>query len=55
MSKNTDKGRKGELAATAIFSNMGVHEKKIEVIRANKTNTPEGGVDIELECPQLIN
>lgn len=55
MSKNTDKGRKGELAATAMFSNMGVHEKKIEVIRANKTNTPEGGVDIELECPHNLS
>lgn len=55
MSKNSDKGRKGELAATAIFSNIGVHENKIEVIRANKTNTPEGGVDIELECPHNLS
>lgn len=55
MSKNSDKGRKGELAATAIFSNIGVHEKKIEVIRANKTNTPEGGVDLELECPHNLS
>lgn len=53
--KNSDKGRKGELAATAIFSNMGVHENKIEVIRANKTNTPEGGVDLELECPHNLS
>lgn len=55
MCNNSDKGRKGELAATAIFSTIGVHERNIEVIRANKTNTPEGGVDIELECPHNLS
>ena len=51
MSKNSEKGRKGELAVTAIFSNIGVHESGIEVIRANTTTTPENGVDLALKCP----
>lgn len=55
MSKNSEKGRKGELAATAIFSNIGVREKNIEVIRANTTTTPENGVDIDLKCPHNLS
>lgn len=55
MSKNSEKGRKGELAVTAIFSNLGVHEPSIEVIRANTTTTPEGGVDIALKCPHNLS
>jgi hypothetical protein len=55
MSKNSDKGRKGELAATAVFSNIGVHEKNIEVVRANTTNTPENGVDLALTCPHNLS
>ncbi|MCG9115909.1 hypothetical protein LH428_08610 [Laribacter hongkongensis] len=51
MSKNSEKGRKGELAVTGILSNIGVHEPGIEVIRANTTTTPENGVDIALKCP----
>ena len=54
MSNNSDKGRKGELAATAIFSNIGVHEKNIEVLRANTTNTPEKGVDLTIKCPHNL-
>lgn len=55
MSKNSDKGRKGELAATAIFSNIGVHESNIEVVRPNTTNTPENGVDLILKCPHNLS
>jgi hypothetical protein len=55
MSKNSEKGRKGELAVTAIFSNIGVHEANIEVIRANTTTTPENGLDIALKCPHNLS
>lgn len=55
MSKNSEKGRKGELAVTAIFSNLGVHEPRVEVIRANTTTTPEGGVDVALKCPHNLS
>jgi hypothetical protein len=55
MSKNSEKGRKGELAVTAIFSNIGVHEANIEVIRANTTTTPENGVDLALKCPHNLS
>ena len=55
MSKNSDKGRKGELAANAIFSNNGVHEPNIEVVRASTTNTPENGVDLALTCPHNLS
>jgi hypothetical protein len=55
MSKNSEKGRKGELAVTAIFSNIGVHEPNIEVIRANTTTTPENGVDLALKCPHNLS
>jgi len=51
MSKNSEKGRKGELAVCAIFSNIGTHERNIEVIRDNKTCTPERGVDLVVFCP----
>jgi len=51
MSENSEKGRRGELAANAIFSNIGVYEPRIEVIRANTTSTPENGVDIAVKCP----
>ena len=61
MSKNSEKGRKGELAVTAIFSNIGVHESGIEVIRANTTTTPENGVapklavHVEFASPHAAN
>ncbi|SFN39890.1 hypothetical protein [Xenorhabdus japonica] len=55
MSKNSEKGRRGELAATAIFSNIGVHEKNIEVVRANTTTTPENGVDLALKVPHNLS
>jgi len=55
MSKNSEKGRKGELAVTGIFSNIGVHEPGIEVVRANTTTTPENGVDIALKCPHNLS
>lgn len=55
MSKNSEKGRKGELAVTAILSNIGVHEPRIEVIRASTTTTPENGVDIALKCPHNLS
>ena len=55
MSNNSEKGRKGELAVTAILSNIGVHEPRIEVIRANTTTTPENGVDIALKCPHNLS
>jgi len=55
MSKNSEKGRKGELAVTSILSNIGVHEPRIEVIRANTTTTPENGVDIALKCPHNLS
>lgn len=55
MSNNSEKGRKGELAVTAILSNIGVHEPGIEVIRANTTTTPESGVDIILKCPHNLS
>lgn len=55
MSKNSEKGRKGELAVTGILSNIGVHEPSIEVVRANITTTPESGVDIALKCPHNLS
>ncbi|WP_323971771.1 hypothetical protein [Aeromonas hydrophila] len=55
MSKNSEKGRKGELAVTGILSNIGVHEPSIEVVRANTTTTPENGVDIALKCPHNLS
>lgn len=55
MSINSEKGRRGELAVTAIFSNIGVHEPGIEVIRANTTTTPENGVDIAIKCPHNLS
>ena len=55
MSKNSEKGRKGELAVTGILSNIGVHEPNIEVVRANTTTTPESGVDIALKCPHNLS
>jgi len=55
MSKNSEKGRKGELAVTAVFSNIGVHESGIEVIRTNTTTTPDSGVDIALKCPHNLS
>ncbi|MFC4727218.1 hypothetical protein [Coralloluteibacterium thermophilus] len=55
MSKNSEKGRKGELAVTGILANIGVHESNIEVVRANTTTTPESGVDIALKCPHNLS
>lgn len=55
MSINSEKGRRGELAVTAILSNIGVHEPGIEVIRANTTTTPENGVDIAIKCPHNLS
>lgn len=55
MSKNSEKGRRGELAVTGILSNIGVHEPSIEVIRANTTTAPENGVDIALKCPHNLS
>ncbi|WP_422098869.1 hypothetical protein [Variovorax sp.] len=55
MSKNSEKGRKGELAVTGILSNIGVHEPSIEVIRSNTTTAPENGVDIALKCPHNLS
>jgi hypothetical protein len=54
MSKNSDKGRKGELAVTAIISNVGVHEPGVEVIRSSLTTTPENGVDLAIRCPHNL-
>ncbi|HGS6409638.1 hypothetical protein PO655_10490 [Klebsiella variicola] len=55
MSNNSEKGRRGELAVTGVFSNIGVHEKNIEVIRTNTTTTPENGVDIALKVPHNLS
>ncbi|MBK3445845.1 hypothetical protein [Pseudomonas lactis] len=55
MSKNSEKGRIGELAVTGILSNIGVQEPSIEVIRACTTTTPESGVDIVLKCPHNLS
>lgn len=55
MSKNSEKGRRGELAVTGILSNVGVYERGVEVIRANTTTTPESGVDIALQCPHNLS
>lgn len=51
MSKNSEKGRKGEMAVTGILANIGVHEKNIEVLRTSTTTTPENGVDLALKVP----
>lgn len=51
MSKNSEKGRRGELAATGIFSNIGVREKKFEVLRTSETTVADDGVDIIVKCP----
>lgn len=55
MSKNSEKGRKGELAVTGILSNLGVHESHVEVFRANTTTTPENGVDLIIKCPHNLS
>jgi len=55
MSKSSEKGRRGELAVTAILSNIGVHESGIEVVRSNTTTTPENGVDIAIKCPHNLS
>lgn len=55
MSKNSEKGRRGELAVNGILSNIGVYERGVEVIRANTTTTPESGVDIALKCPHNLS
>ncbi|MBK1694954.1 hypothetical protein CKO09_09405 [Chromatium weissei] len=55
MSKNSEKGRKGELLVTGVFCNIGVHEPSIEVVRSNTTTTPENGVDIALKCPHNLS
>lgn len=55
MSKSSEKGRRGELAVTAILSNLGVHEPNTEVIRKNTTTTPDSGVDLALKCPHNLS
>jgi len=55
MSSNSEKGRKGELAVTSVFSTMGIYEPKIEVIRDSTSNTPDNGVDLALKVPHNLS
>lgn len=55
MSKNSEKGRRGELAVMGVFANVGLHEKNVEVLRDGKTTSPDGGVDISMIVPHNLS